>query len=193
MKKLLGIVAAIVMMVQSASATISVIWQSGFGIDDPTIGVSEPDLVVGSLVQLIWTPDAIIGMVDALNPTVAQGNDIVIDSLFTSLLGGFGTSGTYADGVGALSAINESTLLTGYVYLRVFNAAAPTIGSWYGESTLIGNNLTDQDPSPATPDVLDIAGSSMYTLTTEIVPEPSVLAFLGIGAALVAVRRMRRS
>ncbi|HMP76655.1 MAG TPA: PEP-CTERM sorting domain-containing protein [Kiritimatiellia bacterium] len=176
-----------------ASATITIEWKSSFGVDDPTIGVASPDLQVGSLVQLIWTPDATIGALDPLNPTAAQGNDIVIDSLFTAGVGGFATTGTYPDGAGPLIGVTEPQLLSGYVYIRVFNTAAPTVGDWYGESALVGNPLTDQDPSPSTPNVVDIAGSSFFTLNQQIVPEPSVLALAALGAAVVAIRRFRRS
>lgn len=190
MKKLLAAFVVASSLAVSANATIFVIWRSTAGVDDPTIGITEPDLPMGSLVQLLWTPDAAINSIDVFNPTIAQGNDVVLDSYFTTITGGFFTDGTYPE---ALASVTEPTFLSGYVYVRVFNSAAPTIGDWYGESELVGNPLTDQDPSPGLADVVDVAEFSTFSLTTEIVPEPSVLALAALGAAVVAVRRFRRS
>lgn len=190
MKKYAAILAAIAMSAAAASATITVNWISTQGVDDPTIGIYEPDLPVGSLVQLIWSPDNIIGALDPLNPTVAQGGDVVLDSEFTTLQGGFFITDTYPE---SLASVTEGAFLSGYVYVRVFNSAAPTIGDRYGESSLVGNPLTDQDPNPATPDIVDLAPSEVFTLNQQIVPEPSVLALAALGAAVVAVRRFRRS
>ena len=193
MKKYTSILVTLLASAVLASATITVNWVSNNGVDDPTIPGAAPDLNVGSLVQLIWSPDNVIGAINPFSPTTPTGGDILLDSVFTTIPGGFAEAGTYPENVGPLLGITEPELLSGYVYIRVFNTAAPTIGDWYGESALVGNLLTDQDPTPGLPDVVDIAPSSVFTLNQQIVPEPSVLALAALGAAVVAIRRFRRS
>jgi hypothetical protein len=193
MKKVLITLLMIIGISSTAFATISVVWQSAFGIDDPAVPGVTYDLPIGSLVQLIWSPDNVIDPIDPFNPTVAQGNDIVIDNHYTIVTGAFGTIGTYPENVGPLVGITEPVLLSGYVYIRVFNSPTPTIGNWYGESDLVGGPLTDQDPIPAPPDIVDIAPVELFTLNKLIVPEPGALALAALGAGVVAVRRMRRS
>lgn len=191
MSKYVAMLAAMVMTAGSAFATISVNWVSNNGIDDPNTPGAGPDLPVGSLVQLIWSPDAVISSLDPFNPTSPTGNDQLLDSAFTTLLGGFALGGTYPE---ATVGQTEPTFLSGFVFIRVFNAAAPTIGSWYGESSLVGGPLTDQDPTPGLANTVDIApGPGAFVLNQQIVPEPSVLALAALGAAVVAVRRFRRS
>ena len=190
MKKLLAAILVVGSMAVSASATITISWQSSFGVNDPTIAGDTFDLASGSLVQLIWSSDNIINALNDASPTTPTGNDQLLDQQFTTFAGAFSFNNSYPE---SSLSLTEGVFLAGYVYVRVFNAAAPTVGDWYGSAGLVGGPLTDQDPTPGLADFADVAPSELFTLNQTIVPEPSVLAFLGIGAALVAVRRMRRS
>ena len=191
MRKIIAVAVAGLMSASVVQASISVNWFTGNGIDAPLGGA----LPSGAMVQLIWTPDSLIGALDPNTPTATAGNDILLQTDFTTFNGLFAFSGAFNDGSGALLGINESTLLAGYVYVRVFSSGAPMIGDYFGLSSLVGNPLNDQDPTAGSPDFVDLSpnDSVPFDAWTAIVPEPSVLAFLGIGAALVAVRRMRRS
>lgn len=175
----------------TANASITINWFSGNGIDHPLGG----PLPAGALVQLIWTPDNIIGTLDPFNPTATEGNDILLQDNYNVLPGAFAYGDQFDDGVGPLAGVTEATLLSGYVYVRVFSTAAPAIGDYYGVSQLIGNPLNDADPPPGIPDFLDISPiqDTPFNSWIQIVPEPSVLALAALGAAVVAVRRFRRS
>ena len=189
MKKIILAAIAALVVGQTAFATISINYVTTSGADSAAVPGAGLDLPIGSLFQIIWTLDGSIDAFNPANPTGVSDNDIILGSYFSTFTGFlFGTE-TYQDETYGLLS---DGLVPGQVYVRVFSSAAPTIGDYYAVSSTFGG-LVDQDPTPGTANVVDIAPSAAFLVGTEIVPEPSVLAFLGIGAALVAVRRMRRS
>jgi len=167
-------------------------------------------LGAGFLVQLIWTPAATIagvGAIDPNNPTAATGGDVVLSSQFAQFDGVFFYQDDYPE---ALASVTEPTFLSGNVYLRLFSTAAPTANNFfYGLSGFQSGLLIDQDPNPSTPNQILLSnanngalfwGNEGYTgnndpLNTwvQVVPEPSVFALAALGAAVIGIRRFRRS
>lgn len=181
------------LVVSSSFATITIEWKASFGVDDPAVPGTTFDLPIGSLVQLIWSPDNAIDAFDDLNPTTTTGNDVVLDNRNTSITGAYAFTDTFD---GTNDSLPEDTYVSGYVYHRVFNTGAPADGDYYGISGLIGGSLTDQDPTSSTPDASDLAPSSLFTLSSQItaIPEPSAIAMMMLGtASLLIVRGTRRS
>lgn len=165
-----------------AYGTVSISWLSGYGIDDPATPGAGYDLPVGSRVQLIWSTNNSIEAVNPDDPTTPQGDDVLLDELFTTSIGAFSSGGTYDAVVD--HGWGEDAYLTGYVYLRVFNTANPAGGTWYGESALVGGPLKDQDPPPGpTPDVVDIAPVETFVLNQQL---PLNIQPSGIAGALFA-------
>lgn len=178
---------------------IAVTVQSSFGVNDPTIAGDTFDLPAGALYQLIWTPSLPVynpaygySVYNPLSPTDVGPSEKLLGSWFSSTLGIVDTVGAVGDSV-AQGLANDG-LVSGYVYTRVFNVGSPTVGDYFNVGGLTGGPLGDQSQAnPPASDTSDVAAGDLFTLSIQIVPEPSVLAFLGIGAALVGIRRMRRS
>lgn len=178
----------------TARATITVNWFAGGGVESPFDGdTTGNDMPAGLYVQLIWSPDGSYSSFDDLDPLSVDSGFVVLDTYTDPNGGAFSTSGTYADGSGTLTGVSEAELLAGSLYIRVYSDSSPTAGDWWGQGPIVGG-LLDQDPSPTTPNFVDLTdGDNPYSTWTAIVPEPSVLALAGLGALVVAVRRFRRS
>ena len=168
-----------------SSANIAINWGT---INQPIwgpagVGTPVPD---GSIAQLIWSPTGVlpannleINALDPLSPYFP--GEIVIGTGFAS--GGIGLVTP-----SVINQLGQPALVSGFVYTRAFNTGAPGIGDFWGVGTVLGN-LTDMSVPGASPNQLDAGG----TITAwQIVPEPSVLAFLGIAGAMIALRRNRK-
>ena len=183
-----------------AAIDISIIVQDTAGVYDPSAGVGPyggfPDinLAAGSLYQLVWTTAGSASAIDPDDPTSVGASEILLESWFSTVTGFLDTqTGNYDS---TLYALASDGLVPGRVYGRVFNSAAPdgVAGFYAGVTDLVGGPLNDQSPTAGAQNTVEYAAATPIELTFyQVVPEPSVLAFLGIGAALVAVRRMRRS
>ncbi len=118
-------------------------------------------------------------------------------------LGDF-TTGTSSGRITGNNVDNFASLTAGgNIYIVVFNAAwnagAPTIGAGtqYGVGFVYGPTANqDIVPQPA-PDSYGTHYTAVAPLllnqTLTLVPEPTTLAFFGIGGLLFAIRRFRRS
>ena len=192
-KKLMMIAGMGLIAANAAWATITVNWVTFQGIDDPLVAGTAADLASGNLAQLIWSPDAVITPIDPNNPTTPQGGEVILQSTLSAIgFPGYITFGA-ADYTEAFVGVTEGTLLSGMVYTRVFNSPTPGFGTWYGEGG-IDSALLDQDPIPPGPlDQSDISAGGLFTLNQQVVPEPGTLAFLGLGAVAMVVRRMRKA
>ncbi len=93
----------------------------------------------------------------------------------------------------------------GYVYIAVFELAYSTyesngnqipVGTYYGLSAAGGatasTSLTQQYPTPTTPDQYGGQITSLSTTSLTTVPEPGSMALMLLGAAVVGVRRFRK-
>jgi len=204
MKKILVMMTAGWLTVASSMGAIDIalIVQSTAGINDPSLGAGPYgpgteliNLAIGSLYQLIWTTGGSASVIDPSNPLGLGAGEKLLQQWNTTVVGFLDTNPASYQSTDF--ALLPDGLVAGSVYLRVFNSGTPDgiTGFYAGTSSpLVGGPLNDQSPGPNSENTVDIAPSSTYSLSFyQIVPEPSVLAFLGIGAALVGIRRMRRS
>ena len=172
------------MAVTASYGTIAINWTASYGINDPTIGIDDYDLPIGSLAQLIWSSDAVMDAIDPFNPTVPQGGDLLLTNIWTISTGLIEAPG------GTLTFVDAADeYVSGYVYCRVFNASNPAASAWYGEGGLVGGPLNDQDPTPGLANTCDMAPLELFTLDQQVVPEPATWALLGFGALVMAARR----
>jgi hypothetical protein len=200
-KKVTLVIATVVALTNAATANVALQWKAtgGFFSDNAGngtgVGFMQTLGLANAYVQLIFAgADAAIDL-----PTAGGGisdDDVVLQSGSVSFIApgyGDGNYGTY----------NQSSTFNGNVYIRVFGAAtAGAISAGTGlNGTLYYNSplrlITDGGavPSPvaveANTDTTN--GNFMNNQTYFVVPEPSTYAFLGLGAVLLAVRRLRRS
>ena len=209
MKKLLVAIAALSVTSMVASADIFVNWRAQAGFyDNGSAGAYPGDGILfpsgTALVQLLWSPDATTTGVDPLgaNFLAAGGNDLVLTSQTVGWTAGASsgsllTTDEFGPFQGAPAIFlnanyGPTTLQGGFVYARVFQDTTPGLGEYFYQSS---NQLVTAFTGSEGANTLDINGDNTNgnELNQLIVPEPSVLAFLGAGALVVAYRRMRRS
>jgi hypothetical protein len=94
-------------------------------------------------------------------------------------------------------------LASGWVYGRVFNAAIPDTSSFFANSAWVAVAGTDPlvTPIPQTPAGIDLvqgpafidlgSGFGVNPMNIQVIPEPSVMALMGLGGLLMAIRRRR--
>jgi len=149
-------------------------------------------LYAGATAQLIWSVDNIA---DALDPFNVAGSYVSGDDI---LLRSFSVSNLYGDyGAGAPTIYSDVgygvTLAGGYVYARIFDGSTPNVGEYYHASSPL--LATAYNPGAPVLQTLDQNADPSFPafganeLNTLIVPEPSVLAFLGLGGLALAARR----
>ncbi|MCB1071414.1 MAG: PEP-CTERM sorting domain-containing protein, partial [Kiritimatiellae bacterium] len=145
--------------------------------------------------QLVWSPDNLVSELDISNAANGwvSGGEVVLNTIV-----GNNTYGDFDAGVVVYQDANYDTgaisLDQGYVYSRVFGSTAPILGEYYSASPTVDATLYSADPpsNPAFVEHNQLAGGDPINgseLDRLIVPEPSVLAFLGLGGLLMAVRR----
>lgn len=192
-KRITAAVAILSAMVGTANAALSINWgtPAGFTLADGT----TPIVATGNaLLQLIYSPDAVAG-VAGLDGS-ATGDTILDQAVVDVNLDGFGYAIGYSDTYsGAYQA--------GFVYIRAFQSGT-AVGSTPAGSQYFSGPMfaTINNPGGATPPDDVNAGDAgtgtgdfgTYRLNQVVaVPEPATYAFIGIGALMAAVRRMRRS
>lgn len=202
MKKMLAL-ALIVGLSVAARADININWfaQAGF-YDNGQFGVDPNGGILFSggnaTAQLIWTPTASIDIVDPSNGAngYVSGDDIFLDS-FTFTTGG-GANTTYGDfsngseiytDAAYAGVLGTNVLANGFVYYRVFTDNSPDGGEFYYDSATLDANAYTGVESPQSLDQENTSAGN--ELDTQIVPEPTTLAFMGIGSILVALRRRK--
>lgn len=198
--KLITIIVSLLLAYQ-AKATISVNFDSVAGGVANTGGTTLADLFSGSsLLQLIWSP---VDAYSVLNPIAG-----VVDSGYFILWSGTisgGVVGGDADSGAVYSNANVggANINNGFIYGRVFSSTAPIAGDYYAQGERISTASPFPDassiptPPPGQLELVSGAGAVfdsenglfMLPLNNPIVPEPSVLAFLGLGGLALAARR----
>jgi hypothetical protein len=198
-KKQLGIIAAVCALVSVANADINVRWQGldGFLQNDDATGILEPISGATAYAQLIYTPVNAYGA----NDTTIIGGGVAANE---SILGTYvitDSAGTDPYGVLAPQFTAPGTpFQAGFIYVRVFdggtgNPANIVAGTWYYNGPIVA---TIDNITPANPDVYNANGANTSVafgvgdvLNLQVVPEPSTLAFLGIGGLVLAIRRRK--
>jgi hypothetical protein len=177
-----------------ADININYAASAGFYTDDPAIGLVDPS---GSfLVQLIYTPSGYIGHADVRTPGFVTGDNQVLSAYTVGFnvpgtdLTSFSTFGDFNAG----SQVYSGALEGGFVFVRVFDTADPATdfvkGSrLYDSDTLLTTAFTGIQAPQLLQVNTDIVNGNRLDIV--LLPEPSVLAFMGIGALLMAVRRRR--
>jgi PEP-CTERM motif len=195
LKKLSIIAVSSIIAASAATADINVNWKSADGflrIDDAT-GILEPvNTGVTALAQLIYAPaNAYSAATAAVGGAVEAGYQILDTYVITDALG--------TDAYGIFSESYSGTFQAGFIYVRVFdggtgNPANIVGGTWFYDSPIVAtiNNLT-----PDSPDTINANGANTSPsfgfgdVLYKQVPEPTTLAFLGIGGVVLALRRRK--
>jgi len=178
----------------SASAIVTINW--GTSVSDGAgriynqngTAATSNRLVVGSVVQLIWSATNVASALNPLAPLVPTGPTEVVITNSTigtgtpNTAGGFGFTFDVANGRAA-----------GYVYTRAFNTTTtPIIGNFYYQSGVSGPlGLTTADPLTVNAVDPTPGGAHVYT-NIEIIPEPLSAGLGLVGLAAIAWRRARR-
>lgn len=189
----------------SAMADININWRAQAGFyENGTAGAYPGDGIVfpsgSALAMLIWTPfNGGSPTIDPVDITDIAGNytggdDLWLDSLTLTYPGNvtdefapFGNQEIYQN-----VNYGGTTLQGGYVYIRIFSDTTPASGEYYfnGPTLLTTAFVLNEAPQILEGNTDNTNGNQLNQL---IVPEPSVLAFLGAGALMVAIRRMRKA
>lgn len=179
----------------SADAWIVVTFQTPLGAyGDYGLGAydSTDDLISDALVQVMWTPDATIGVLNqgvitptgsdndrilalATAPTDGSGYTVGTTDFFTSEYGQMTDIGV-AYQFDTPSGVDQGDFIAGNVYLRVFDSGTPGMGSYYVSGSLTGvgdvwsGDLTwGEGGSPVAPndrELLDMTSSQDIVMGT---------------------------
>jgi len=192
MKKIL-MSALIVLFTGSAYSEVSIIFQS------PANSVLDHNLAAIAQNQLFlvyWSSDASTSGFDNTNPTAPGGGDILLGAF--NITGGAAVGGRITGATPKVFGAGTTTYSPGFCYIAVFEQTfasySGTIanGTYYGLGPISGP-LSQQNPSPTTSDNYGSLLSSGSPIRTQqqvtSVPEPSSLALVGLGIAVVALRR----
>lgn len=191
-------VAAVLVLasVVAASAKVTIVWTTGWEVKNFGGG----NLPSGSIAQLIYSPTATATAPSGGSPFSMTGDNVLLGSFtFSGLDGYIDTSVNFTPnpGFGYLDSGNVSfgliagiPIVTGAgVFTRVFNSG--TVPTYYGDGGW-DTSLTEQLPTPGPTDVSNIAETSDFIVSTQIIPEPAAMAFAFAGLGALVVRRIRR-
>ncbi|MBP7829356.1 MAG: PEP-CTERM sorting domain-containing protein [Kiritimatiellae bacterium] len=184
-------------------------------------------LPAGSMIQLVWST------LNAYSPSYtpylqsdAQGNNIVQPGVgvnywilwtgYTPVSATPGTIESAADIDGNFDYLNShvggNNVNAGYIYARIFDAAAPIVGTWYASSVIFDTSTfavrppAPGDPTPA-PSAMDVVNGAPSTFEGtgdyegvffnpadhgQVVPEPSTIMLALAGVGLLVYRRLRK-
>ena len=193
---LLGVVALLATVV---CVKADLYWGNSVAITDnlgTALTASETDPTVGCFAQLILANGSTANPFQNSGSGVS-GGDTVMDTIYAGMGDMFYTDGIFPQALGVSGSANN-----GYYYVRVFDAAQATLADW---------NQGNAAPIPSTasyywqsdvhsyahvdgiPDQWDFAPSGGSTMNLIAVPEPTTLAFLGLGfGALILRKKMRK-
>lgn len=189
-------------MALNSQADIDINWfaDGGFYVNGSGPNPADPGDYIGAAygsytVQLIWTPD---DQISGIDPSNVAGSFVAGGEL---ALATFVLNNPYGDYTGLGNEFFDANyggvaLHNGWVYSRVFGTDTPIVGDYYHASAVLEANLYDPVNNPVPSQTLNqnqnpTGPFNSNELNLEIVPEPSVLAFLGLGGLLMALRRKR--
>lgn len=195
-KKIAAAIAiAVTGLALTAESAIFVRWEAatGFYDENDNLGILEPLTGQSALAQLIFTPVAAYSSAaGAIGGGVDAGFTIIDTFIITDA--GPNEYATFVDSI-------NIPFQTGFIYARVFdggsgnNPANIVNGSWFYQSAIIAT----VDNLSLNPTVFDIQGNNPTVNNSSFggdflfvqVPEPSTMAFLGIGGMILALRRRK--
>jgi hypothetical protein len=161
----------------------------------PGTGVLDANGGVPVLVQLMHA--GADGYPDLANGALAWNDDIVLASFTVGNGGAVIPLSSYAD-VDAIP-IYQGPHIPGFIFGRVLAQFPPEYGTWYYDGPLVPAwDITPSLPTP--PQAYDINRNADWlgnprvgdAFDHQAIPEPSVLAFLGMGGLVGLVRRIFR-
>jgi hypothetical protein len=206
-KILLALIA--VGFVMDATAQIAIRWDSVkyIGLPGTTSGSIEPTDYVpeGAIHALIWSSTEAPGgsFLEAGSPA---GTGEVVLFQGTAAAGSFGGFDYKDSAIIAEDAdVGGVDINAGYVYSRIFEGTSIAAGDWYYQSQVnLGPTIPEYDntvPSSvrlhnstsgdAFPGIVlgDTADPTYGAGMFQVIPEPSVMALLGFGGLVLAIRR----
>jgi hypothetical protein len=149
---------------------------------------------------LVWSTSA-PAQVNYAQPGTGIGDN---EWALITASGGIGGQFSYDGLIFTDTDVGGNSINSGYVYSRIFQANTITAGDRYFQSpTWLGPTIplyvTDPVESPPTDHnasfpregqvFMDLSAADVDVFT--VVPEPSVMALMGLGGLLVAIRRRR--
>ena len=209
-KHLIALFGIVLMMSTAANADIYVDWSAGSGFfwtADANVGILGSGTGNSTIAQLIWSGDGVADSASASTAHFVTGDDVwLADILITE--DGIDNDGDLYDSYALFSAPTFQGPDQGVdpnfgnVYARIFQDDVVEDGDWYYVSAFMDPVLKSLDPSAEPPpsaqelqlnrdltngDAIDGAYGA------QVVPEPSSVALLLLGAAVVGVRsRLRK-
>lgn len=182
MKKTILSVIASCAMGLSANADININWAAGSGF----YSAAMPNGILlggGSLLaQLIYTASGTIENA-GVGGAVAGDNTVLVNFTVTNPGNAGSEWADFSYGSQVFAGISS-----GFVYARVFQDDVVEIGDlYYDSSTLAVTPYTGIEAPQTLQTNSDLINGN--ELTIAVVPEPSVLAFLGFGGLALAARR----
>lgn len=194
MRKLIVGVAAVLLGVSVAMATVAIDW---YWDQNTAQGVYQNGgvnfLPQNSIIQLIYSPTGINSGYSSMNPLLPNVGNTLLASAPSSGNGfwNFGVANYPVPGV-------PGQYVGGYVFQRVFDTLwgnSPTDQSFYADGPM-SSALANADAEPTPPADASFFFSSSgsgYVLSSRltVIPEPTTWALMGIGALAMIIRRRR--
>ena len=194
MKKLLTAIIASVSLACAANAALNIQWSAVDGFVKSDGSTPLLDGTGNTVAILIWSPSGAFYNTDLLAGSHTIGDEVILGPVVT-------IEYNAADPYGFVPAQNYSgAFAPGFIYARIFdegttaNPATVTPGLWYYQGPIVA---AIDNNTPETPDSYNMHTSSAGfdgfqtdVLNRQVViPEPSTLAFLGLGGLALALRR----
>ena len=198
-KKLVLSLSVASLMTVSSFAGINVQYFAVWGIypfggdtqsGDPGTGLLAANGTGSTLVQLIYAGgDGVANEANASTVDYVTGDDVVWQTRIISMGAGYNEWAVISPDP---APFTDPVFTAGNVFVRIFQTENPTAGQYYYDTPLLA--LQDRN--------LDIAFAQTLffddpddgrSLNLLLVPEPSVIAFLGLGGLMLAIRRRIRN
>lgn len=178
-----------VVFVFSSSAMINVYWSSDENASQYVVlDNGTTPLPVNSIVQLIYSPDGIIGELNFANPLVPTGGDQLLMT-YNNTVSGYWVNVMTNFG----SAVGD--FVGGYLYSRIFNVQAgdtPTVGDYYVDGAIYGATVESPTINYAYAFSSDEIGGPLVVNTIIAVPEPGTIALAFTAMGFFVIRLLRR-
>ena len=198
-KKLVLSLSVASLMSITAFAGINVQYFAVFGVypnggdtqsGDPGSGLLAANGTGSALVQLIYAGgDGVANDADPNTAGFVTGDDVVWQTRIISLGAGYDEWGVVSPDP---APFTNPVFTSGNVFVRIFQTETPTAGHYYYDTPLLALEDRGLDIAFAQTLFFDDPNDGV-ALNILLIPEPSVMAFLGLGGLMLAVRRRIRN